>query len=105
MLTRLISLAFARISGGTELLLAPPRSKSHTIHLPARVSPSSAIARGKAPQPSLTTPTSKGAETNAATENEEDKIPIDMRYLVQHIRREMIVEREELFVDADGQGM
>lgn len=49
-------------SGGTELLLAPPHAKRHTVALPERA---------------------------------------DMRALIEHIRRDLIVEREELFVEGE----
>ena len=58
-------------SGGTELLLAPPHAKQHTVALPERVDDGHGARRA------------------------------DMRHLIEHIRRDMIVEREELFVEGE----
>lgn len=97
-------------SGGTELLLAPPRAKSHTIQLPARVS-SSSSSSSKIPTPSITAPAPATAAASseqvggAEGGGEAEGRPADMRSLVQYIKEEMIVERAELFIDSDGQGM
>ncbi|PWN19491.1 ubiquitin related modifier 1 [Microstroma glucosiphilum] len=102
--------------GGTELLLAPPRAKSHTIQLPARVSSSSSNSSGKVPSPSITAPTTSHSEKIAAVDGTAAEAgggagqdgqgrPADMRSLVRYIKEEMIVERAELFIDSDGQGI
>ncbi|SNX85418.1 related to ubiquitin related modifier URM1 [Melanopsichium pennsylvanicum] len=54
--------------GGTELLLAPPQHKKHSLKLP-RID-------------------NKGSHTNVT-------------YLIEYIRKNLITEREELFVDGD----
>lgn len=54
--------------GGTELLLAPPHLKKHTINLPSK--------------------TESGQESNVT-------------FLIDWIRRNLICEREELFIDGD----
>ncbi|CAO1631806.1 unnamed protein product [Sympodiomycopsis kandeliae] len=94
-----IKLAFG---GGTELLLAPPRSKKQTIQIP-KVIPLSQHAAIN--EPSITSPEAQTTKsTLAATDTSAGK-PSDMRYLVKFIRENLIVEREELFVDADGEGV
>lgn len=54
--------------GGTELLLAPPHEKKHTLTIPRT--------------------DTAGNETNVS-------------FLIGHIRKNLITEREELFVDGD----
>lgn len=54
--------------GGTELLLAPPHLKKHTVHVP---------------------------RTTEAGE------PSNVTFLIDWIRRNLIAEREELFIDGD----
>lgn len=54
--------------GGTELLLAPPQDKRHSLTLPRK--------------------DAAGNETNVT-------------FLIEHIRKNLITEREELFVDGD----
>jgi hypothetical protein len=100
---------FLSHSGGTELLLAPPRAKSHTIQLPARIS-SNSNSSSKVPTPSITAPADQNqtdSDPKAAEEAEGEAggRPADMRSLVRYIKEEMIVERAELFIDSDGQGM
>lgn len=54
--------------GGTELLLAPPHLKKHTVNLPRK--------------------TEAGEQSNVT-------------YLIDWIRRNLIAEREELFIDGN----
>lgn len=98
--------------GGTELLLRPPRSKKQSISIPARVpldtadgGAASSSSSLKPPAPVVTAPESSGTAANAGGNEEAQGRPADMRFLVQWILRNLIVEREELFVDADGEGM
>ena len=103
LLTLTITFTTPSHSGGTELLLAPPRSKRHTIEIPRLVPALSGATSDSLQEPSITSPETNGAATAAAAAAEDKKS--DMRYLIRHIRENMIVEREELFVDADGQGV
>lgn len=95
-----IKLAFG---GGTELLLAPPRSKKQTVEIPKFV-PANENASSSITQPDVTAPVSAPTPSTMSTSTSAPRRS-DMRYLVKHIREHLIVEREELFVDADGQGM
>lgn len=56
-------------------------------------------------QPVVTTPAADGGANGATAAAKEEARPADMRYLVQWIRNHLIVEREELFVDAEGEGV
>lgn len=92
------------ISGGTELLLAPPRNKKQRISLPARADPAT-LHKTLRQQPVVTTPADEGAANGVSSSSAKEAGPADMRFLVQWIRNHLIVEREELFVNTDGEGV
>ncbi|KDN53147.1 ubiquitin-like modifier 1 [Tilletiaria anomala UBC 951] len=68
------------LRGGTELLTAPPHTKRHVLQIPAHP------------------PCGSAHEEDAAS-------PADMAFLIQYIKQNLIVERPELFVDVDGNGV
>jgi hypothetical protein len=82
-------------SGGTELLTATPKQKTHALTVPAWVDdaaldgvPVTAPAR------------SDGDATAAATEAKRRRA--DMRFLLQYVAHNVLVERPEMLVEGDG---
>lgn len=90
------------LRGGTELLTSTPTKKKHSIQLPSQVSSSTPLisnsSKDDLPEPSITTPTGQSTSSPAPKEAER---PVDVRFLVQWIRKNLIVEREELFLDGE----
>ncbi len=80
------------------MLTAPPHKKRHTLTIPAKVDPASALnATTGGLTPAVTQPISSGGQTGAEAQR-----PADMAFLIQYIKNNLLVERHELFVDNDG---
>lgn len=89
------------------MLTATPKVKVHRIELPAKVSHAPAVG----PQATVTAPTPNAGDAKLAGSvngNEqgqqaaEQERPTDLKYVLQWIRANLIVERPEMLLDGDG---
>ncbi|PWN41095.1 ubiquitin related modifier 1 [Ceraceosorus guamensis] len=101
--TILVNLEFG---GGLEQITHPPQARSHKLRLPTHV-PIGWSAKSKPSSDLMDAVDASRSAGSAAAHDAKlgvpasDK-PIDMRYLVWHVKTHLVAEREEMLCDGEG---